>query len=376
MADMIRKYPVPLPCISSAKVVSLFKKMYAFFSCPNIFVLICLQLLITSSLAFLRSTNRTDDPKLRTKLWYKSGKNLEQWLSREGAEVECSLLLRVVEPGKWFSKIDGLPKPEFTLLSAWLKPEYPSAQKSPRTIPEFLKKNFSMDGKIRVEYKYDNRAYLGGKAKYSEWTQELLEQKIQDAKNRVGNSYGEDGKQVFDVLAKYKEYIEGKRALVIGSEKPWVEGGFLLYGAEKVTTLEFGTINSGHPKIETVLPSVFTERFLNGKYELFDVACSYSSLEHDGLGRYGDILNPIGDLQSMAKMLSIIKPGGLVFLGLPMGLDGLHFNLHRYYGVIRLPYLLAGWKLVEIVYVSLPQKLEHNQPVLVLQNMNGCSNKV
>ena len=184
----------------------------------------------------------------------KTGKNLEQWLSREGAEVECSLLLRVVEPGKWFSKIDGLPKPDFALLSAWLKPEYPSAQKSPRVIPEFLKRNFSMDGKIRVEYKYDNRAYLGGKAKYSEWTQELIEQKIQDAKNRMGNSYGEDGKQVFDVLAKYKEYIEGKGALVIGSETPWVEGGFLLYGAEKVTTLEFGSIISGHSKIETVLP--------------------------------------------------------------------------------------------------------------------------
>jgi len=105
-----------------------------------------------------------------------------------------------------------------------------------------------------------------------------------------------------------------------------------------------------------------------------DVACSYSSLEHDGLGRYGDILNPIGDLQSMAKMLSIIKPGGLFFVGFPMGLDGLRFNLHRYYGVIRLPHLLAGWKLVEIFYVKLPQQTEHNQPVIVLQNMNGCSN--
>eukprot|EP00957_Ditylum_brightwellii_P063704 4834874-Ditylum_brightwellii.AAC.1 len=66
-----------------------------------------------------------------------------------------------------------------------------------------------------------------------------------------------------------------------------------------------------------MVPKEFTEAFLNGRIEQFDFGMSFSSLEHDGLGRYGDVLNPIGDLMSMAKMLSVIKPGGLMFIAVP-----------------------------------------------------------
>ncbi len=34
-------------------------------------------------------------------------------------------------------------------------------------------------------------------------------------------------------------------------------------------------------------------------YEGFDMALSISSFDHDGLGRYGDPLDPVGDLKAM-----------------------------------------------------------------------------
>ena len=37
---------------------------------------------------------------------------------------------------------------------------------------------------------------------------------------------------------------------------------------------------------------------------------TYSSLEHSGLGRYGDSLNPWGDLITMAKAWCLLKPKG------------------------------------------------------------------
>eukprot|EP00474_Spongospora_subterranea_P000021 CRZ00479.1 hypothetical protein [Spongospora subterranea] len=113
-------------------------------------------------------------------------------------------------------------------------------------------------------------------------------------------------------------------------------------GSGPILTVEFGEIISEHPMISTMIPKEFTESFLNGKIEPFDYGISFSSLEHDGLGRYGDILNPIGDLQSLAKALSYIKPGGFFFLGLMNGDDEIVFNAHRIYGKLRMPKIMAG----------------------------------
>jgi hypothetical protein len=48
-------------------------------------------------------------------------------------------------------------------------------------------------------------------------------------------------------------------------------------------------------------PKQFSGRFLAGNLEPFDAMVSFSSLEHSGLGRYGDGLNPWADLITMAK---------------------------------------------------------------------------
>ena len=77
---------------------------------------------------------------------------------------------------------------------------------------------------------------------------------------------------------------------------------------------------------------------------------SYSSIEHDGLGRYHDSFNPYGDFQTMVKMSCILKPGGLLFLGVPISaVDYLQFNLHRIYGPSRLPLLDRNFHAVEML---------------------------
>ena len=41
-----------------------------------------------------------------------------------------------------------------------------------------------------------------------------------------------------------------------------------------------------------------------------DFAFSYSSIEHNGLGRYGDPLNANADLQDVEMLSCILRPGG------------------------------------------------------------------
>ncbi|KAK6053192.1 hypothetical protein COOONC_09304 [Cooperia oncophora] len=62
--------------------------------------------------------------------------------------------------------------------------------------------------------------------------------------------------------------------------------------------------------------------------------------------RYGDPMDPIGDLREVWKTHCLLKKGGLFFLGLPRGRDTVVFNLHRIYGQIRLGMIMAGFELL------------------------------
>ena len=75
-------------------------------------------------------------------------------------------------------------------------------------------------------------------------------------------------------------------------------------------------------------------------------------LQHEGLGRYEDPLDPFGDVRAMAELWSITKPGGLLFLSVPVANDCLVFNVHRVYGRRRLPLLLAGWKVIDAIGIE------------------------
>ena len=100
----------------------------------------------------------------------------------------------------------------------------------------------------------------------------------------------------------------------------------------------------------------------------YDAAFSISSFEHDGLGRYGDPLNPEGDLDTMRTLRGKLRPGGLLYLAVPVGADQLVWNAHRIYGRLRLPLLLSDWEMVDSFGFS-PELFdgEYNcQPVFVL----------
>lgn len=52
-------------------------------------------------------------------------------------------------------------------------------------------------------------------------------------------------------------------------------------------------------------------------------------LEHVGLGRYGDSIDPEGSLRAAAELQRVLKPGGTFFLSVPVGRERVCFNAHR-----------------------------------------------
>ena len=110
-----------------------------------------------------------------------------------------------------------------------------------------------------------------------------------------------------------------------------------------------------------------------GQSTPYDIIASFSSLEHTGLGRYGDPLDPQGDITAVGHIHRALKLGGLFVFGAPVGHDALVWNLHRIYGPRRLPMLLAGFRALawygDDTLASPRPSPEYYQPFIVLMKV-------
>lgn len=82
---------------------------------------------------------------------------------------------------------------------------------------------------------------------------------------------------------------------------------------------------------------------------------SVSSLcvvEHIGLGRYGDTLNPNGTEKSIAELKRIIQPGGDLYLSIPIDDENrIYFNAHRAFTEDYLLTLFTPFEIIERRYI-------------------------
>jgi hypothetical protein len=58
------------------------------------------------------------------------------------------------------------------------------------------------------------------------------------------------------------------------------------------------------------------------------VSCLHA-LEHFGLGRYGDPLQPDGWRTGFARLVELVEPDGVLYLGVPIGSPAVEFNAQR-----------------------------------------------
>jgi hypothetical protein len=215
----------------------------------------------------------------------------------------------------------------------------------PPELPKEMLMDFTYNFKVRVvsyESLLDQR-YAGGTAEKSVWEADFVEDWSKQC--REGTLEGNYGKsETASLLDNVRRIpVVGSKILVIGSENPWVEACLLSAGAEHITTLEYGKIVSEHPKISTITPHEMRMRSADFM-GYFDAVVTFSSVEHSGLGRYGDQMNPWGDRQAIARAWCLTKPGGYLAIGVPTGEDLIEYNAHRSYGSIMYPHLVANWQ--------------------------------
>jgi len=153
--------------------------------------------------------------------------------------------------------------------------------------------------------------------------------------------YGNEINSFYDALTIYD--LNGKEVLIYGLAGCNCDAIAIWKNARKVYVVDYNKPRCDHERIEVVSHDELDTRDLQ-----VDCAFSYSSFEHDGLGRYGDPISANADLDAMHKAHTILKKDGILFLGVPVGTDCIVWNLHRIYGRKRLPLLLKGWHCVDV----------------------------
>ena len=264
----------------------------------------------------------------------------------------------------------------------------------PRFPPEETVDLFTMGGSIPLTSFYFSQKYADGKALVGTWSKEMIESYIKATKqlansiykaknvgvrvknrkvNRRISRYGyRSTRDVLETMHVWKKAIMNKHVLVIGSERPWLEGMLLAFGAKLVTTLEYGSIIAEHPQLNSITVTQLNHAVRENATKYlgsFDTAFSYSSIEHAGLGRYGDSINPFGDLEEVARISCLLRKNGIFFLGFGIGKDKIEWNAHRIYGKKRLPLVTANYVLRDIIGEFHWNKADWKvQPILVLEN--------
>jgi len=169
--------------------------------------------------------------------------------------------------------------------------------------------------------------------------------------------------------------VEGKTVLVIGTQQPWAEAVLFTKNPKFVMTLEYGSFRSEFPNHEFVTPKMFRDRYTAGTLPMFDLIVTYSSVEHSGLGRYGDALNPWGDILTIARAWCVTTDNAKLMIGVPVGgKDLIQFNAHRIYGPVLYPYLVTNWKFIwssQGSFVPGPDQADGvYQPVYLFEKIN------
>lgn len=75
-------------------------------------------------------------------------------------------------------------------------------------------------------------------------------------------------------------------------------------------------------------------------------------IEHIGLGRYGDPLDPFGSSKAIQELSRVIKKGGNLYVSVPLGEKrAVHFNAHRTFEPLSFSSMFRNFKVVDTLFI-------------------------
>lgn len=102
------------------------------------------------------------------------------------------------------------------------------------------------------------------------------------------------------------------------------------------------------------------------------ISCMHT-IEHIGLGRYGDPVDYDGDIKAISELIRVTKPGGDILFVTPVGAPKLMFNAHRVYSFEQIMEYFGNCQLMDFSLVPDNGPFINNaDPALVKAQAYGC----
>lgn len=144
-------------------------------------------------------------------------------------------------------------------------------------------------------------------------------------------------KKLFEIKPKH-HYDVGSSAKTIG----------ILSGFVPITMIDIRPIELELENLYFEQGSILDLPFEDNTLETISSLCV---IEHIGLGRYGDPLDPYGSEKAIAELKRVLKTGGIILFSVPVDSENkIYFNAHRAFTREYILELFTGFSLLEEKY--------------------------
>lgn len=165
------------------------------------------------------------------------------------------------------------------------------------------------------------------------------------------------------LVAGYVREAAPKRHIDVGSRID----GFVAHVAtfREIEVLDVRPLTDiGHPNIRFLQADLMSQA--HAPAEITESVSCLHALEHFGLGRYGDPIDPEGHLKGFHNLCRMLEPGGTAYVSFPVGArTQVCFNAHRIFH----PLDVLGWcgsqmALVRFDFIDDAGRLHRDWPLL------------
>lgn len=169
---------------------------------------------------------------------------------------------------------------------------------------------------------------------------------LYDYKDKAGKAMGQYFHQDL-LVASFVHQKSPKRHIDIGSRID----GFVAHVASfrEIEVMDIRPLNDiGHKNIQFLQVDLMDSSVVESK-QTDSLSCLHA-IEHFGLGRYGDLIDPLGHIKGFRNMLSMLEVGGTFYISFPISKKNeVHFNAHRFFH----PKDILGWEVSPMEFILL-----------------------
>jgi len=216
-----------------------------------------------------------------------------------------------------------------------------------KALKSFLRRRWALTPWAQSRYRAQALAYASGFFENGRQADIVISPRFHDALAEL--PVNERCYEYAFTIEKLREHgFTGKSLFDVGSATSPLPGVVAALG-NRVVCVDIRRWPMVWPGLTTVEGSIFDAKLPEGS---FDGATCISTIEHVGLGRFGDQPDPEGDLACMRRIRELLRPGGLVVLSMPYGRPTVVFPAHRVYSSFRVQSLAEGFEILEKRYYA------------------------